>query len=108
MLVTPIPATSPDQVQATHKTGGAGGHKSKAAHANQLAQSTNAKGAGSSFKSQIARRLMEAENTTISGDSKKKDPGAGNDGNKKKSPRNSKNTKNDITEETPGVLSIFV
>jgi hypothetical protein len=107
MSVTPITATSPVQVQDTHKSGGAGSHKSKAAHANQLAQSTNTKGAESLFKSQIARRLMEAGNATISDESKKKDPGAGND-QRKKSPRNSENTKDDITEETSGVLNVFV
>jgi hypothetical protein len=107
MSVTPIPATSPVQVQATHKSGGGGSHKSKTAQANQLAHSTNAKGAKSSFKSQIARRLMEADNATISDESKKKDPGAGNDQHKK-SPRNSENTKDDITEETSGVLNVFV
>lgn len=107
MSVIPIPATSPDQVQAAPKSGGAGGHKSKAAQANQLSHSTNAKGAESSFKSQIARRLMEADNATISDESKKKDSGAGKDQHKKP-PRNSENTKDDITEETSGVLNVFV
>lgn len=107
MSVTPIPATSPDQVHAPLKAGGAGGHKGKATQAHQLAQATNAKGAGPSFKSQIARRMMEADNATISDDSKKKDPGAGNDQHKK-SPRNPESTKGDITEETSGILNVFV
>ena len=107
MSVTPIPATSPDQVQAPHKSGGVGGHKGKAAQTNHLAQATNAKGAGPSFKSQIARRMTGAENATISDDSKKKYPGAGN-GRHKKSPRNPESTKGDNTEETSGMLNVFV
>jgi hypothetical protein len=106
MSVTPIPATSPDQVQAPHKSGGVGGHKGKAAQTNHLAQATNAKGAESSFKSQIARRMMEAENATISDESKKKDPGTGNG--RHKSPKNPESTKDDTTEETSGMLNVFV
>ena len=108
MSVTPITAiSSPEQVQAAHKSGGGGSHKSKAAQTNQLAQSTNAKGAESLFRSQIARRLMEADNAAISDESKKKDPGAGNDRHKK-SPLKSENAKDDITEETTGLLNVFV
>ena len=43
MSITPIQTTSPDQVQAPQKVGGAGGHKGKAPQANQMAHATNAK-----------------------------------------------------------------
>ena len=107
MSITPIQTTSTDQVQSPQKVGGAGGHKGKTAQTNQMTHATNAKGAASDFKSQIARRLKEADNTSISDVSKKKDPGAGNDQPKKphrklRSPQASSN------EEASGLINVIV
>ena len=107
MSITPIQTTSPDQIQAPQKVGGAGGHKGKAPQANQMAHATNAKGSVSDFKSQIARQLKEAENTTISDESKKKDAGAGND-QPKKPRRKLESPQANSNEEAPGLINVIV
>jgi hypothetical protein len=108
MPITPIQAISPDQVQAPQKAGGTGSHKGKAAQANQLVHATNAKGPASDFKSQIARQLKAADNTTISDEPQKKDSGAGRDQPKKpyrklKSPQTSSST-----DEASGLINVIV
>jgi len=106
MSITPIQTTSPDQVQAPQKLGGAGGHKGKAPQASQMAHATNAKGGVADFKSQIARELKETGNTTISDESKKKDSGAGND-QPKKPRRKQESAQAESSDETSGLIDII-
>jgi hypothetical protein len=108
MTITPIQATSPDQVQAPQKAGGAGGHKGKPAQANQMGHVTNAKEPASDFKSQIARQLQESDTTSITDESKKKDPGAGKDQPKKPQQKLKGPEQANSTEEAHGLINVIV
>jgi len=106
MSITPIQATSPDQVQAPPNAGGAGGHKGKSAQTTQTAHAANAPGKVPDFKSQIARRLQETDTTAVSDESHKKDSGAGRNQPQKPQPKPIK-PQNNSTEEAPGLINII-
>jgi len=106
MSITPIQATSPDQVQAPPNAGGTGGHKGKTAQTTQMAHASNAPGKVPDFKSQIARRLQETDTTAISDESHKKDPGAGRNQPQKPQPKSIKPQNNSI-EVDHGLIDII-
>lgn len=107
MSIAPVQTAPPNPVQVAHKS--RGGHNSKAAQTNQLAQKNNGvttppRGATSVFAKQMAGPLVQQTNSNMITIPKTAGQRTSGNGGSTKSSQKPANPKNNSTWNTPGSI----